>query len=588
MRCRDIRRSSKMAHRSRGPVLEIPAVDRNVTLAPNVGAERRPLLLACGAVIALLAAKAALIWRINVNWDEFYFLTTVHALVRGELHQPLQTAFAHLFTWLPGLGDEMTQIAVARMLMLALLAWSAVLIAKLASRWVSPSFAWFAPLCFLANSYVMRHGGSFRVDSLLLPLGLLILLWLTSPATGAAERRATVGAGVSLGLALAASFKAILIGPVAAGVVLGAEGWRASRPAVRRLVLFGLIGAATAVILLLLHRWSLPMGPAVDAESFATRAVRKTLIEVPFFPRWDYLQPTLRVDKATWLLVAGGAVAALWRRNWAVLACGLSLLPLLFYRNAFPYYYLIMLAPACVLAAFALQELHSVVRQRSASATKWVVVAVFLPLVVQALVTLHFMRGNEQAGQRATIAAVHRVFPQPVPYIDHSGMIASFRKVNFFMSSWGVESYLARGRSFMREAIDQYRPPLLLANRGELEPGTRIFSWLLPEDQALVQRYVRYWGTIYVAGAHVIVPVSDTVTAYVPFPGRYRLESTAAVRVDGVERAPGDTLDLTRDSAEIAGLAQPGEAPQVVRLIWADAKPAPTNEPLPMVLYRGL
>ena len=40
------------------------------------------------ACVALLAWKARAIWTLNVNWDEFYFLTHVHALLRGDLQIP--------------------------------------------------------------------------------------------------------------------------------------------------------------------------------------------------------------------------------------------------------------------------------------------------------------------------------------------------------------------------------------------------------------------------------------------------------------------------------------------------------------------
>src|SRR4051812_18833083 len=66
------------------------------------------------ASAALVVLKLLLISRININWDEFLFLSHVHSLVRGDLGSVFQTAYTHLFTWLPALGDEMTEIIVAR------------------------------------------------------------------------------------------------------------------------------------------------------------------------------------------------------------------------------------------------------------------------------------------------------------------------------------------------------------------------------------------------------------------------------------------------------------------------------------------
>ena len=67
--------------------------------------------------------KFALIRLLNVNWDEFFFLSHVHDLARGELALVLQGSYTHLFSWLLLLpGDEMQQIVAARCVMVALLA----------------------------------------------------------------------------------------------------------------------------------------------------------------------------------------------------------------------------------------------------------------------------------------------------------------------------------------------------------------------------------------------------------------------------------------------------------------------------------
>ena len=80
-----------------------------------------------GAVI--LAAKFFLAGRIGVNWDEFYFLSHVYALGRGELDLLLQGAYTHAFAWVTTTGGaEVDQIVRLRLVMCALLALSAVLL----------------------------------------------------------------------------------------------------------------------------------------------------------------------------------------------------------------------------------------------------------------------------------------------------------------------------------------------------------------------------------------------------------------------------------------------------------------------------
>src|SRR6185295_549699 len=413
-------------------------------------------------------------------------------------------------------GDEMTQILTARALMMALFAVNVVLIVRLASRWASPATVWFAPLCYLAMSPVLTHGGSFRADSLIAPLSICALVLITEPTQ---SRRKLIGAGLCVGAAVAVSAKAVFVLPV-----------------------------------LLAHEWSLPPAADADVQRFASGAARKTLLDTSFVPRWDHLRVTLLRDKASWALLAIGFFVALRRRQWAALACALSLAPLLVYRNAFPYYYVVMLAPACVLVPFAVEGLRSIAsRGAPPREVGWVPIAIAVLLIFQGGVRVQWLSPDDQQQQRATIAAVHAIFPKPVPYIDHSGMIASFRKVNFFMSSWGVETYRATGKSFMREAIERYRPPLLLVNRAELDSSAYRFYYLLPEDQRLIREfYVPYWGAIHVAGAHVEVPLDGSVEARVPFPGRYRLLSPVPLIIDGVVRQSGDVVTLDGDHCQLS------------------------------------
>ena len=64
----------------------------------TTGATAILLLSACAL---LLAWKGWAIARLNVNWDEFFFLSHVHALLRGDLVMPYQTAFTQAFRCCP-------------------------------------------------------------------------------------------------------------------------------------------------------------------------------------------------------------------------------------------------------------------------------------------------------------------------------------------------------------------------------------------------------------------------------------------------------------------------------------------------------
>lgn len=544
-----------------------------------------------GACVGLWGVKFWLAFRLNINWDEFLYLSQVHAAVRGEVNHAWQTSYTYLFAWLPGMaGDEIDHIHAARMLTVFLLGVSAVLIQRLACRWLPAPFAWVAAMAFLAMWPTMKHGGSFRADSLLLPLQLSALLLLTHPGLGNRDRG--IAAGAVLGLAAAVTVKVILLTPVVLAFVAGdSRDWRSG---FQRLAWLALAAMITAIVLVGAHMLSIRAQDGLAAAGVAAgHAWQKTLQDAPWFPQASTMREMLREDFVFWMVAAGGAVWALWRRRWVVAACGLALSPIAFYRNSYAYYYVVMWAPASILVATAIAAAHcAMTRMARPALAAMVAVSLAVLLFAQGLRDIPYLSHPRQAEQRQLIAAVHSIFPDPVPYIDHSGMIASFRKVNFFMSNWGVERYLARGRPFMPSAIEQFQPPMLIMNRAELVPGTGSFARLLPEDRRIIEtQYLRYWGPIRIAGASGIVGAEQSAVLELPFGGEYRLASPSSVVIDGKTIAPGDVIEVPRANPIVtvnSGVVTAPDVWQEVRLVWAAAQPAPARPPVSSAYYDSL
>jgi hypothetical protein len=540
------------------------------------------------ACAALVIAKSLLLWRININWDEFNFLSHAHESARGELRLLVNGAYAHLFEWLAALPlYEADQIVTGRVVMFALFVLTLVLIWRLAAVWTPPAVAWIAPLCYASMAPVMQHGASFRYDSLLAPLTVAVLLLLAQEPI---SRRRSVYAGLLFGVAGSISIKAILLVP--AIIVLALTAHRAKSKSFKLnlvdLALMGIVSAATAAALLGLHKLSL--APAAFTGSVqAETALRKTILEVPFFPRRTQYTLVRQEDGLAWGLMFAGALCALaFARYRRAAACALSLSPLLFYRNAWPYYYLLMLAPASVLAAVAVDGVrHLTVRITRENAATAVVLALILALAAQGLIHAYALRHNEQLAQRAVINGVHQIFPRAVAYIDHSGMISSFRKANFFMSTWGLEEYRKRGQSFVGPALLTQRPPLLLANRPVLDPRAAQFVWLLAQDQELLKKfYAPYWGPVFVAGASVELAGGATAQVELPFPGDYRVVSASAVMVDGVSYEPQSVFKTDKTVVTVTGPTS-GDA-ATIQFITAEAQPPPDADAPIGALYTGL
>jgi hypothetical protein len=534
---------------------------------------------------ALLAAKVGLVTRLNINWDEFHFLSDVHELTRGELTLTFQTAYTHVFRWLTLLNvDEVGQVMAGRMSMIAALTGTCLLLWRLAAVWVPAPTALLAPLTYLCMLPIAKHGAAFRYDPLLATLTVAILLLIARPGTRFVK---IITAGMLAGVAAALTPKAVLLAPsVVALIVLNCPR-NAWQEALKQVFWLTVIGAVTSAVLLTIH--SLWVAPAEATIDFAARSVRTTLLETPLFPQLGTLLETLWADRVAWVLIALGSVAAIWRLRYRpAFACLLALLPVIFYRNSFAYYYPVMLAPACVLSAVAVATIQSLVAGRARKAAEtWLPLTVAAVLGLQGTLHLISLRHDETQAQRAVVSAVHMIFPAPVAYIDHSGMIGTFDKANFFMSSWGVERYRTAGKSFMAEALALHRPPLLIANTPILEPNHQLSNLLLPEDRELIRKfYIPYWGPVRVAGAEVEVHPDHSSDVHLPLVGQYRIESSEPILINGTTREILEVFD-TGEAIQVA-LQSGARNPTRVRLIWAEAQAAPSAPPPTGQLYSRL
>lgn len=539
--------------------------------------------------ITLIGIKAWLVTRINLNWDEFYFLSHVHALVRGDLSIPHQTAYTRAFGWLAHAGShEVTQLRVARWVMVLLLAGTALMIWSFAARSYSIAIAGLAPLAFLAALPTMHHGGSFRADGMLAAVTMAILLLQTSMV---APVRRLAGCGALFGLGFVISLKMLLMLPLF-GAIWALEYARSNSCTLRMRVLIGGLAAAVcaavlAVTLLGAHQALLPVPAPVVSElasatHFVERAASTSILKAGAFPQLSYLRQIAYADRLIWLLMGVGLVVAVVRRRWLVAALALSLAPLVFYRNSFPYYYVVMLGPACVLVCESPDALASALSERSMGPLSKVIAPVVLVLLaLNARANAMQMRWDKQSRQSEIVEAIHEMFPRPVAYVDRCGMISSFRKISPFLSTWGLSDYQSSGREFMPSAMREHRAAFILRNSLILDTTSHRFKELLPGDQrAIANYYVPYWGPISVAGAKATITGREGQSVELPFPGLYRVRSGTPISISGTSYKSGD---IVRSATARVTIELPESAPQdvavEVQLILAEVGPPPSKPP---------
>lgn len=518
------------------------------------------LSLTGAAIAAVMLLKYFSISRANINWDEFWYLTAIHRLIRGELTSAFQSTYTWAFAWLPFFGNEIIQITIARWIMTSLLVMTALLIWKLALRWTTPSAAAIAPIAYLSFSYVVIHGGSFRADSILAPLSVGILATLSIESV---NRKRVIVAGFLFAVALLVSVKALFMLPTIVFFLLPYIG-AATHSWKKQATLF-FAAAATASILFGVHAALIPDG-TTGLSSQLSEAAWTSILNAGFFPQEKYLRSSIDNDPLVWILVAMGFSLAIYYKRWNLASLAMFIAPIVYYRNSYPYYYVVMLAPVAVLASVACQELMKDLPM------KWqalIPLTIAVALFASALKYYVLIMQPRQDDQRAVVTAVHTVFPDAVPYADHAGIIASFPKTNPFLSTWGVDHYVRKKKPFMDgQAV------FVLADSPVLRPGTRRFSSLLAEDRLVIERqYVPLWGPLSVAGADFSIDASSRTIIMVPVPGYYRLEAADSVVVNGNPLKPGDSIHLM-DQALIEGSENVSG-----RLIWAAARRPLVDEP---------
>lgn len=545
---------------------DVSRISDNDPGAPLPGQGRfpfRPALLALGFLLAIAVLFALALHRVfiaNVNWDEFFYLSQVHLYLNGELAQPLQTLHVHLFRWLPLVsGDEVHQIFAARGFLWLLSIATCLCIYDVARNFCTREAALLAVLFYAGFSYVVDHGHSVRADPL---SAFLFVAAVQLLLTAKRSRLYMAVSGALMAAAIMVTIKSSLYFSSLGVIFLAFFLFEADRRAVLRDALIFTAGFAGALLLLYqVHSYALAAEELADPGAYLARTGGKTLLSTPLLPRLNFLLNALAHNGPIWVFVllglsmAGQGLVKGPDRKRALLLAALAvpLLSLLFYRNAFPYFY-VFLMPAVVILGGVFADVLIERGRRTGSRTAAAVLAGTVALILGSAVWDYLQRLPDQTlAQRELVATVHRMFPEPVPYIDRNAMIASFPAAGFFMSTWGMETYWAGNRPIMEERLRQKRPRFLIANSCALDldgrqtaDGVPCQTPLLAEDfETLSANFVHHWGPIYVAGKRFELHGPAAPVAFeILVPGTYSLEAEASVSIDGMRYRPGDRVVL--------------------------------------------
>ncbi len=503
----------------------------------------------------------------RINTDEFFFLSQIYEASRHELRSSLQTFHVHFFSWLPSAqGYEIEQITLGRLCMLLAEIVTAISIVLCAKPFVKIEYAIFAAFAWLCSGYTISDGASFRTDPLATALLMSALALSLSPRINIL--RVSI-AGVLVSIACMVTIKSVLYAPA----FLGAALWQKGKMDFQKVSLLMLIAAFVAIMsflsLYFIHH-SIISGDQQRTAFTTSKALSTGFLNTKLFPAPNVL--------AGWILLSLAPIYFMIlaiKKNIITLCFVLPLFVVIFYRNSYPYFYPFITAPAFILVAIGAYEFKPAKLKIS--------LIVFL-----AIFNLSFHAYNlslvTQDYQRLMSKVIHDIFPEPINYIDQVSMLPTYPKRGFFMTTWGMQNYHDNNIAVMATLLENYSPPLLLANHKvllqalgaqEKEEGR---LYLFPEDiEALRSSYLKFWGPIYVAGIEKKLSVGET-NIYINIAGNYKNESEREVTINGITYGQEETVSLnhgnntffTNDNMKL-------------RLIWEEAGSKPTL-PEPEVL----
>jgi hypothetical protein len=525
-------------------------------------------------VIVFFALQAAISLRHNLNWDEYFFLSLVYSFVDGRLTDTFQTFHVHLLAWLTWLpASEAEQLVAGRTFMMLCEAGSLFCLYRVAREFVSAPNALFAVAAWCAVDHALVQGASFRADPLAGFLSMAALAVLMAARLGWKEAAA---GGLLAAAGLLVTIKTVFFVPA----FLGAFLWRWQRDESRAAVVRHFALAALLLLIAYAGLWTLhalslaPPPHAAASPASATlqsenSALNKVILSQALFPRADYvvpwavrsLLPLLLCALGLWHSARRKAGPAAARPFLPVLLLAAPILSLVIYRNAFPYFFPFIMLPAVLAAGLGAEAMTS------RSLRLVVIAAMALP----PLAVVPRAWTEDQSAQRMVAHAAHELFRSPVGYLDRSSMLPSFPHSGFFMSTWGIEGYLAGGKPRLAQAVVGDQPPLLILNspllRDAVAPRGGPLPWrLLPTDaEALRENYIEQWGPLWVAGKSL--PAAGNFAIVIE--GTYTLECRGRRQVDGADLPCGGTTKLSPGEHSWAGGA--------ATLRWGDHLPVPAE-----------
>lgn len=516
-------------------------------------------------ITIIFSINLFLVFRININWDEFYFLARIYSFKAGTLDNLFQSFHVYIFYFLTFIGEnEIHQILIARIIMLVLNISTIILIYKISKVFFSKTVSYLVVLNIASLYSFLRYGPGFRADGVILFLVTLSLYFLVKHE----KKIYMVLAGLIAGLSFVITMKFIFhLGGLV--ICMGLYYFYYNRKYKNQIIIFLISSCLTVIFIILLHfiaiHNAVPFHIDMDSKGVLKNlhhTFDKVILTSKFFPRIFFFKRAMITDFLFVLFSFLGTCIYLInikeniRSNNKIIFIMSTFFPvlsILFYRNAFPYYYCLIFPLFGLFSGYFFRLILNVINKLGYKKGYRLFYVFFVIAFALTIFYFNLEKRDELSYQKQVVETVHKMYPEPVVYIDRCSMIPSFPKVGFFMSTWGLENYRERKIPLLKKLIRKYEPKLLIAN----SPGlinTKKNNLIFKEDkEVLFSSYVKYWGPLYVPGKKFEVLNGNEEIIFTNFiPGNYLLTSNNKVAVNGVEIFPNGKFYLKKGRNVIA------------------------------------
>jgi len=555
------------------------------------------------SIVVLSLIYFYLVPKLNINWDEFLYLSNIYDYKNGRELSVFQTFYIHFFRWLTYIpGYEVNQIIAARYVYLTIFFLCLAIIYKISSNHFSKTGGLFSIFLTLTFTDILRHSFSFRADLLCFFFFLVGIYFLLNN-----DIYTAVIASFSFSICFLISIKSAFYIPVIISLLFSNFiRNNNNRYSSKLSFIFILFSILIVSLLYLYHSIMLAdndykiSDKILEGSAIISDAGSKVLWTGKFFPQSAFLIRSISENFITWYVISFSLIiilkniSSLLYRPQLILLLSLSfpLLTLIFYRNSFPYFFVSFLPATLIISNLYIDYTFFRFKQERKAFPLFVIITPILLCIINVGSFMKNELHDQTVSQRELIDTVHNIFPEPVPYIDRNRMISSFPNVGFFMSSWGIEKYRDGNMPIMKSILEIKQPIFLIANTPVLKiddeklygENKSIYKLFDEDYMILKNNFIHHWGPLFVAGkCFKGLMKNECRTFNILIAGKYTIESDGYIRIDNKLTSPGDVIYLSNSTHSVVNI----DAHKMI-LRWGSHLYVPNKNSSSKALYTGL